>query len=64
MHLKKLTLFGFKSFADKTEISFDQGITCVVGPNGCGTSNISDAIRLVLGERSDNMRRGSNLEDE
>ena len=52
MHLKKVEMQGFKSFAHRIEMNFDQGITGVVGPNGSGKSNISDAIRWVLGEQS------------
>lgn len=63
MYISKLEIVGFKSFATKTVLQFGQGVTAVIGPNGCGKSNVVDAIRWVMGEQKTHLLRSESMVD-
>src|SRR5580704_7584167 len=63
MRLERIEINGFKSFSDRSELAFDAGVTAIVGPNGCGKSNVADAITWVMGEQSAKSLRGERMED-
>src|SRR5512142_1649901 len=63
MRLQRLEINGFKSFSDRSELAFDADVTAIVGPNGCGKSNVADAITWVMGEQSAKSLRGDKMED-